>query len=115
MGQFVEKKVDWLDSSEQTASENSSWWTVDQYDELIIFLRVSAVNTAGTLDVKVQTKDPDGNAVDLTGATFTQVTSGTGNEYIAILVYGSQVRVAVTIGSSGDYDYKIHAYAKGVK
>lgn len=115
MGKLVQKKVDWLDSTTQTASENSTWWTVDFADELIVFLRVTAVGVTGTLDVKLQTKDPDSNAVDLTGVTFTQVTSSTGNQYRAVLVFGSQVRVAVTIASSGNYTYKVHAWAKGVK
>jgi hypothetical protein len=110
----VQNKVDWLDTTAGTASENSTWWTVDEFDELLVFVRVTDIPVTGTFDAKVQTKDPDGNAVDLTSAAITQVTDTTINTYIAALVFGSQVRVAITIGS-GTYTYKVHAQAKGVK
>lgn len=111
---FVEMKT-LVDEDGVTATSYGNWKTVDEFDELIIFLRVTAVNVTGTLDVKIQTKDPDGNAVDLTNCTFTQVTSATGNQYMAIVVFGSQVRVYYTVAASGDYDFTVKAYAKGVK
>lgn len=109
------KKKTLVDTSGATSTSQSSWMTVDAFDELMLFLRVTAVDVTGTLDIKVQTKDPDGNAVDLTGATFSQVTSSTGNEYMAILVFGSQIRVYYAIAGSGDYTFTVTAYAKGVK
>lgn len=114
---WVQKKT-LHSSSEEAATTYSNWITVDQFDELLLFLRVTAIKTWAdeTFDVKIQTKDPDGNAVDLTGVTFTQVTDTTGNQYRAILVFGSQIRAYYTItGSDPGYTFTLTAYAKGVK
>ena len=109
---MIKTKTDWLDETAATASANSTWFTVDNANELLVFVRVTDIPVTGTFDLKIQTKDPDGNAVDLTSAAITQVTDTTINTYLAVIVFGSQVRVAVTIGS-GTYTYKVHATAKG--
>ena len=119
MPQFVSKiRFRATGSDEVTATGQSNWFTVDEYDELVIFLRVTAIKTWAdeTFNVKVQTIDPDGNAVDLTDATFAEVTDTVGNEYIAIVVFGSRVRLVWTItGSDPGYTFSATAYAKGVK
>ena len=95
---------------------------VDEYDELNIFFRVTAQGTFvdETLTVSVQTKDQAGNYYDLAGATFTAIGDKTAavpyGEDIAIVVFGSTIRLKYVVTASGatvNYTFGVTAIGKG--
>jgi len=95
---------------------------VDRYEELNLFLSVSAQNTyaAGDgLTVSVAIVDPAGNKVDLPGASFTTINDSTSSyglkEHIAIVAFGSRImlKYVVTEGSDVSYTFTVTAYGKG--
>lgn len=91
-------KVTFLSSAARTTSGESGELNLSYGDEILVFLDVTAVSgTSPTLDVKVQTKGPDGKWYDI--ASFAQKT-GTGNEAKAITNYGEILKVVYTIGGT---------------
>ena len=94
---------------------------VDKYDELTLFLQLTAQSTyaAGdTLTVSVQTKDQAGNYYDLKGATFTAIASDAAptSEDIAIVVFGSNIRLKYVVTAAGatvSYTFGVTAIGKG--
>lgn len=100
--------VTFLPSVERSAGAEtySGEFNLYDHDEILIFLNASAVG--GTLDVKVQTKDPSGEWYDL--ATFSQL-SAAGKEAKAITVFGETLRIAYTVGTS-PATFEVTAIAK---
>ncbi len=91
-------KVTFLSSAARTSSGQSVELNLSYGDEVLVFLDVTAVSgTSPTLDVKVQTKGPDGKWYEI--ASFAQKTAA-GNEAKAITNYGEILRVAYTIGGT---------------
>jgi hypothetical protein len=94
---------------------------VDHYDELNLFLQLTAQSTyasGDTLTVSVQTKDPVGNWYDLTGASFTAITTDAAatSEDIGIVVFGSNIRlkyVTTAAGATVSYTFSVTAIGKG--
>ena len=95
---------------------------VDKFSELTLFLRLTAQGTFTdeSLTVSVQTKDQAGNYYDLTNATFTAIGDQTSDvpysEYIAIVVFGSTIRlkyVATATGATVDYTFSVTGLGKG--
>lgn len=95
--------------------------SVDKFNELTLFLRVTAQGTYTdeTLTVTVQTKDAAGNYYDLDDSAFTAIgdeTAATYSEYIALLVFGSTIRlkyVTTATGATVDYTFSVTGIGKG--
>ncbi len=106
------------ESGEEATDVASAWFEVDRFNRLLCFLRVTAIKTHNneTFDVKMQMKDPDGNTVDVSSGTFTQVTSSTGNEYKAFSMdFGSQIRFYYTFtGDDPGYTFTLMCIAKAL-
>lgn len=103
--------VTFLPSAARTASGDSGEFNLYDMDEVLVFLDVTAVSgTDPTLDVKVQTKDPNGKWYDL--ASFAQKTA-TGQEAKAITVFGESLRISYTIGgTTPSFTFAVTAIAK---
>lgn len=64
------------DAETLIASENSEEFSVQNFLTGLFYLKTAnAGGTSPTLDVKLQTKMPDGTWVDVPGITFTQLTT----------------------------------------
>lgn len=103
--------VTFLPSAARTESGNSGEFNLYDHDEALVFLDVTAASgTDPTLDVKVQTKDPNGKWYDL--VSFTQKTD-VGQEAKAVTVYGETLRIAYTIGGTEpSFTFAVTAIAK---
>ena len=105
-------------SSEETVDVASDWFEVDKFNRLLCFLRLTAVKTYSneTFNVKLQMKDPDGNAVDVTSGSFTQLTDTPGNEYKSFTMdFGSQIRFYYTFtGDDPGYTFTLKVIAKAL-
>ena len=94
---------------------------VDKYDELNLFLDISAqtgYSGGDSLAVSVQIVDPDGNYIDLAGAAFTTVTDSSAsgaNQHIAIVAFGSRIRLkyVVLVHTAASYTFTVKGYGKG--
>ena len=73
------------------------------------YLDVGAVTTAGALDVKIQEDSTSGfgTAADISGAAFTQVTSGTGGEELHFRATKRYVRAVATFTTAGGYTFGV--------
>mgnify|MGYP003638441622 FL=1 len=104
-------RIDALDTEEllpcavRTASANGAGVLVREYVEMIGITLMSAIGTTGdTLDVKIQ-DSPDNSAwADITGATFTQVTSAADAHETIFVQSGAAdvyIRAVATIAGNG--------------
>ena len=99
----------------------SEIFRVDRYDELNLFLIISAqagYSSGDSLTVSVQTIDPDENAIDLAGATFDAVTNSSSagaKQHLGILAFGSRIRLkyVLAVDSAASYTFTVKAYGKG--
>ncbi len=97
-----------LASAARTTSSNSATFPVGDADQLIGFLKVTAT-IGGTLDVKFQ-DSPDGGTTwfDITGAAFSQVSSGSSTQTIqATRIFGKNVRAIYTISGGGGFTFSV--------
>lgn len=103
--------ITFLPSAAVTASGNSGELNLYDHDEALIFLDVTeASGTSPTLDVTVQTKDPNGKWYDL--VSFAQKIA-VGQEAKAISVYGENLRIAYTVGgTTPSFTFSVTAIAK---
>lgn len=78
------------------------------------FLDVGAITTAGTLTVKIQHSDTTTSAdfTDISGATFTAVTSSTGTQEIHFYTAKRYVRAVGTFAGSDGYTFAVSLAAK---
>lgn len=97
-----------LASAARTTSSTSSAVTIGDADQLIGYLSVTAT-TGGTLDVKLQDSVDGGTTwFDITGAAFSQVSSGASSQTIrATRVFGGKVRVSYTISGGGGFTFSV--------
>jgi len=107
-----------LSSQAVGASAYTEGLYVGDSDELLVFFVMTAQGTYTdeTLDIKLQTKDPDGNYYDISGAAFTQVSGDTGttSEMKAVSTFGSVIRACIAVtGTTPAYTFSLKFYAKG--
>lgn len=100
-------------SNNRTASANSAYVDVREYEgDLVFTLDVGTVTgTTPTLDVKIQDNATgSGGGTDITGAAFTQVTASTNAQKLTVPA-GSVlgwIRVAYTIaGTSPNFNFSV--------
>lgn len=100
-----------LPSAARTVSGNSGEFNLYDMDEVRVYLNITAVSgTAPTLDIKIQSKGPDGQWYDI--ESFTQKTA-TGQDSRAITVFGETLRISYTIGgTTPSFTFAVTAIAK---
>lgn len=103
--------VTFLASAARTVTGNSGEFNLYDHDEALVFLNVTAASgTSPTLNVKVQTKDPNGDWYDL--VSFTQATAAA-KEAKPVTVYGETLRIAYTVaGTTPSFTFTVTAIAK---
>lgn len=88
-----------LASAARTASGNSgAIGVVENFDELLVVLSVTAASPSDTLDVAYQVS-PDGGTTWVTHTAFSQVAT-TGESLLKLENVGTLGRIAYTIGGS---------------
>jgi hypothetical protein len=98
-------------SATRTASGAGSWRDVSNYEEMVIFLKVSAAS--GTLDVKIQGANDDKTIIADLGDSFSQVISTTPGLAIKVTNFGKYIRAYWTIGgTTPSFTFVIYAVAK---
>ena len=95
----------------------TDWFEVDMYEELLVFLKISAQGTYAneTLDVTIQVKAHDGDAYDV--GSFDQITDKTSSvpyrELLPVRWFGTNIRIKITLGGDDpDYTIKLQGYVK---
>lgn len=108
-----------IESGEYTSTETGTGIDMTNFEGIALAVLNSSAKTAGTdptLDVKLQ-HDPavGGSYADITGATFTQITTVAGTEAVAFNVSDCDgfVRAVGTIGgtSTPTFDFGVTVYA----
>ena len=102
-------------NADVTASENGSGVDVWDFDNgrFLAVLQATEDSGTATLDAKLQTSTDGGSTwVDIPSASFTQLTA-TGSQAIKVETAGVLVRVAITIGGSGNWDVTVRFVGAG--
>lgn len=105
--------IELLASAARTATASSEGTAaVENFDEIIVYLDVTAVSgTSPTLDLVYETS-PDDGTTWFTHTTFTQVTA-TGKAIKLITTPGSFARVTGTVGgTTPSFTYSVHMEGK---
>lgn len=105
----------------RTATGNGTGVDVQTLDGDLFVILDSAAASAGTnptLDIKLQSSDTSGGTYfDITGATFTQVTSSASQQAITISKDEARrwIRIVYTIGGTSSPSFTFSVNAVGVK
>lgn len=102
----------------------TGWVNVGISANMLAFIKLTAQGTFTdeTLNISVQTRTPEGDAVDLADNSspiaFTEITNKISSlpflDYIPFTAFGSLIRFKiVTAGTSPDYTFKLTGYGKG--
>lgn len=89
-----------------SASQNQTGLDIRPYintngENMLAYINIDNVSgTTPTCDVKVQESDDDATYTDITGATFTQVTTTAATEVIFFQTNKRYVRFVVTLGGT---------------
>lgn len=99
----------------RTASVNGSGVDLTGYletygHEMAAYLNVGAA-AAGTLNVKIQESDDNSAFTDISGATFTQVTTSVATQTIYFQTRKRYIRAVGTAGSTPNHTYSVVALA----
>lgn len=100
-----------LASAARTSSGTTDWVQVNNADQLVAYLTVTA-RTGGTLDVKLQESPDASTPFDLPGTTFTQVSSSTSSQTVnSTRPFAKWIRVKYDISGGGGFTFHVEYFA----
>jgi len=101
-----------IPKARRTSTYTSGKIDLSNYGVLGLFLEVSAINTTGTLDVKVEDVLEHISNMAVSNYAFSTVTSSTCLKFKPVDCQGFLIKATGTIASSGDYTFGLYGLAR---